>query len=59
MTALISSLQDRLKKREQYNRIVEEIRRMPLDVALDLDIYQGDAERIAYAHVYGNDRRAA
>lgn len=59
MTALISTLQERLKKRDQYHRIVNEIRRMPLDVALDLDIYRDDAERIAYRHVYGSARDAA
>ncbi len=50
---LLSTLQSRIAKRAQYRRTVTELRRMPLDVALDLDIHQGDAERIAAAAVYG------
>ena len=42
-----------LKKRAMYNRTVREIRNMPLDTALDLDIYPGDAERLAHRAVYG------
>ena len=53
MAHLMSSLRDRLEKRAAYNRTVREIRRMPLDVALDLDIYPGDAEIIAERAVYG------
>jgi hypothetical protein len=49
----MSSLRDRLEKRAAYNRTVHEIRMMPLDVALDLDIYRGDAEKIAYNAIYG------
>ena len=30
-----------------------EIANLPLDVALDLDIYPGDADRIAHDAVYG------
>ncbi|WP_218588628.1 hypothetical protein [Marivita hallyeonensis] len=46
-------MRDRIEKRAAYNRTVREIRNMPLDVALDLDIYPGDAEKIAYHAVYG------
>jgi hypothetical protein len=49
----MSSLRNRLEKRAAYHRTVREIRAMPLDVALDLNIYQGDAERIAEEAVYG------
>jgi hypothetical protein len=49
----MSSLRNRLEKRAAYHRTVREIRSMPLDVALDLNIYQGDAERIATEAVYG------
>ena len=52
MAHLMSSLRDRLNKRAAYNRTVQEIRSMPLDVALDLDIYPGDAEKIAAQAVY-------
>ena len=44
---------DDLKKRRAYNRTLNELRRLPLDVALDLDIYHGDAEKIAHRAVYG------
>jgi hypothetical protein len=53
MAHIMSSLRDRLQKRAAYNRTVREIRSMPLDVALDLNIYPGDAEMIAERAVYG------
>ncbi|SFP56762.1 hypothetical protein [Tranquillimonas alkanivorans] len=43
----------RARKRAAYRRTVAEIRSMPLDVALDLNIYPGDAHRIARQAVYG------
>ncbi|WP_309668149.1 hypothetical protein [Tabrizicola sp.] len=36
-----------------YRQTRDEIANMPLDVALDLGIYRGDAERIAREAVYG------
>jgi hypothetical protein len=53
MAHFMSSLRNRLQKRAAYHRTVQEIRSMPLDVALDLNIYQGDAERIAHEAIYG------
>jgi hypothetical protein len=53
MAHFMSSVRDRLQKRAAYNRTVREIRAMPLDVALDLNIYQGDAEIIAERAIYG------
>ena len=53
MAHIMSSLRDRLQKRAAYNRTVREIRSMPLDVALDLNIDPGDAEIIAQRAVYG------
>lgn len=44
---------DELKRRRDYNRTVRELRRLPMDVALDLGIYQGDARAIARRAVYG------
>ena len=41
------------EKRAAYRRTVLELRRMPEDVAMDLGIYRGDAERIAHKAVYG------
>jgi len=42
-----------LKKRAAYRRTVRALRSMPLDTALDLDIYRGDAKDIARRAVYG------
>jgi hypothetical protein len=53
MTDLLQTLRTHAAKRVAYLRTVNEIRAMPLDVALDLDIYRGDAERIARRAVYG------
>ena len=53
MTDLMTRLREIAARRARYNRTVAELRAMPLDVALDLDIYPGDAERIAARAVYG------
>ena len=53
MTHLYDSLKTRLERRAQYRRTLRELRSMPLDVALDLDIDKGDAQRIATRAVYG------
>jgi hypothetical protein len=53
MTSYVSKLKTAAQKRAAYNRTVSEISRMPLDIALDLDIYPGDARKIAYKAVYG------
>jgi hypothetical protein len=37
----------------RYRKTRDEIANLPLDVALDLDIYPGDADRIARRAVYG------
>jgi hypothetical protein len=50
---MIAQLKDAMAKRALYVKTRDEIAQMPLDVALDLDIYPGDAERIAYQAVYG------
>lgn len=41
------------RKRAAYNRTFAEIRNLPRDVALDLGIFPGDADRIARQAVYG------
>ncbi|MEM9854132.1 MAG: hypothetical protein AAF841_06720 [Pseudomonadota bacterium] len=51
--ALLADLKTRLAKRRAYNRTVSELKSMSLDVALDLDLYPGDAEVIAARAVYG------
>ena len=42
-----------LKKRRAYHRTLNELRHLPLDVALDLDINPRDAAKIARRAVYG------
>ncbi len=53
MLTMIETLKEAARKRAAYVRTRDEIARMPLDVALDLDIYPGDADRIARQAVYG------
>ena len=53
MTNLIERLKSAADKRARFVQTRDEIARMPLDVALDLNIYPGDAHRIAYETVYG------
>ncbi|MGZ9810055.1 hypothetical protein ACXN5S_06285 [Pseudoroseicyclus sp. H15] len=48
-----TKLRTALAKRAAYSRTVTEIRSLPLDIALDLDLYPGDAKRIARQAVYG------
>jgi hypothetical protein len=50
---IITQFKDAAQKRALYIKTRDEIAHMPLDVALDLDIFRGDAERIAYEAVYG------
>ena len=50
---LIDRIRATIHKRAVYTRTRDELRKLPLDVALDLDIYPADAERIAYDRVYG------
>lgn len=50
---VIALFKDAVEKRALYLKTRDEIAQMPLEVALDLDIYRGDAERIAYDAVYG------
>ena len=47
------SFVNRFSKRAAYLRTARELRNLPLDVALDLDIDRKDANRIAYRAVYG------
>jgi hypothetical protein len=53
MTTVIAHLKSAATKRAAYLRTVHELETMPLDVALDLDIFREDARRIARAAVYG------
>lgn len=53
MTTLLSQIQDRLRKRAAYKRTVAELRAMPLDVAIDLDLDPSQAKKMATEAVYG------
>ena len=53
-TSKMTSFLDDLKKRRSYNRTMRELSRLPLDTALDLDIYAGDIRDIARRAVYGD-----
>ena len=53
MRNIIAKLRSHLNQQARYRQIRDEIAHMPLDVALDLDIYRGDADRIARKAVWG------
>jgi len=53
MMTVIKSLRDAARAHALYVRTRDEIARLPLDAALDLGIYRGDAHRIAHDAVYG------
>ncbi len=50
---VLKSVRTAMQKRALYLRTKREIEKMPLDVALDLEIYRGDAGKIASHAVYG------
>ena len=51
--SIVTSVRGALTKRRLYNRTVRELRAMPLDVALDLDLARSEAARTARAAIYG------
>lgn len=53
MKNLVAQMQDAMLKRIAYSNTVRELRAMPLDTALDLDIQRSDARKIAAQAVYG------
>jgi hypothetical protein len=53
MPDLLTHIRTRLRQRAAYNRTRAALRSMPLDVAIDLDIYPLDAEKLAAKAVYG------
>ena len=53
MLTMIETLKEAARKRAAYVRTRDEIARLPMDVALALDIYPGDAAKIAREAVYG------
>ncbi len=50
---LIARIQNDVANYVKYRRTAAAIRSLPLDLALDLDLYSGDAEKIARRAVYG------
>lgn len=46
-------LSEAARKRSEYRRTRDALRALPIDVALDLDIYSGEADAIARRSVYG------
>ena len=53
MRNILEKLRSRLNEQARFRQIRDEIAHMPLDVALDLDIYRGDADKIARKAVWG------
>ncbi len=50
---MFTRFENQLRAWIKYRRTAAELQKLPLDVALDLDIYRGDARRIARQAVYG------
>ncbi|MDU8942227.1 hypothetical protein [Ovoidimarina sediminis] len=53
MTGIFKDLRTAAHNRVAYMRTVREIESMPLNTAIDLDIYPPDARKIARKAVYG------
>jgi hypothetical protein len=50
---VVTNIRTAVQKRIAYMRTRKALANLPLDVALDLDIYPGDAARIASKAIYG------
>jgi uncharacterized protein YjiS (DUF1127 family) len=53
MMTVLEKLTTAVRNRARYRRTRDEIARMPIEIALDIGIYPGDAEAIARKAVYG------
>jgi hypothetical protein len=53
MLTVVERLKCAARDRARFIQTRDEIARLPLDVALDIGIYPGDADRIAREAVYG------
>jgi uncharacterized protein YjiS (DUF1127 family) len=53
MISVYGTLREAARTYALYIKTRNEIANMPIDVALDLNIYRGDAEKIAREAVYG------
>ena len=47
------SIFNKVKKYRNYRKTVHELRSLSMDLALDLDIYPGDAKKLARRAVWG------
>ncbi|GGG60552.1 hypothetical protein GCM10011415_03110 [Salipiger pallidus] len=56
MTQIIATLKNRLDAHSRFRRTLRELRAMPLDVALDLELNPAEFRRIAAEAVYGPAR---
>ena len=54
MLTVIEKLMTEARRQARYRQTRDAIAQMPLDVALDLGIYPGDAAAIARKAVYGH-----
>ncbi len=50
---MLNTFYTAMKKRAAYARTRRALASLPIDIALDLDIYRGDADKIARQAVYG------
>jgi len=53
MTDFVTRIRTAARKRAEYNRTMAELRSMPLDTMIDLDIAPNEFDRIARQAVYG------
>jgi uncharacterized protein YjiS (DUF1127 family) len=53
MLAMFEQLMTAARNQVRYQRTRSELSRLPLDTRLDLDIYEGDIDRIARRAVWG------
>ncbi|MDO8884910.1 MAG: hypothetical protein U0934_20420 [Pseudotabrizicola sp.] len=53
MISVYEMIRDAAATYARFRKTRDEIANLPLDVALDLDLYPGDADRIARHAVYG------
>jgi uncharacterized protein YjiS (DUF1127 family) len=54
MEQIIARIREAARKRAEYRETVAALEKLPLDVALDLEISPRDADRIARQAVYGH-----
>lgn len=54
MFSVYEMLRESARTYARYRKTRDEIANMPLDVALDLNIYRGDADQLARSAVYGS-----